>query len=189
MRWGQRPLNRVLHGHRCMQGYSIFRIKDRGRGYTSWVAVVRRPLSRRHREVGRGRDAVGSAGGMRFPLSREREGVERLYEVLRTFLICFVLPACHGDEWHLFSGVSIFKRNQVALDDWTTGALGTKGRRKVKVTRCLCATSSLPLREFHCRLEAENTARKAKRPSHCMLLLIVARRGTVLRQRHGNNGD
>jgi hypothetical protein len=47
--------------------------------------------------VGRGRDAVGSAGGIRCLLAREREAFERVYEVLRTFL-CFVRNACHDDE-------------------------------------------------------------------------------------------
>jgi hypothetical protein len=71
----------------------MLRIKDRGRGYPSWVGVLR-PL--RHWELGRGRDAVGSAG-TRCLLASQREGLERIYEVLRTFL-CFVRLACHGDE-------------------------------------------------------------------------------------------
>ncbi len=82
----------MLHGQRCLQGSSV--VQDWGRRYPSCVGAVK-PLSRGHREVGRGRGAVGSVGGTRSLLARERECVERLDEVLRTFVVCFVLPACH----------------------------------------------------------------------------------------------
>jgi hypothetical protein len=81
-RWGggravsQRLDNGVLHRQRCLQGNTVSRVQDRGWGYPSCIIEVRRPLSRRYREVVRGRDAVGDGGGMRPLLGRERQRIE-----------------------------------------------------------------------------------------------------------------
>jgi hypothetical protein len=71
--------NGVLHRQRCLQGSSVARVQDRGWGYPSWVIGVRWPLSRRHREVVRGRGTVGGGGGMQVMqplLGRERQRIE-----------------------------------------------------------------------------------------------------------------
>lgn len=131
----QRLGNGVLHRQRRLQGNPVPRVQDRGWGYPSCVVERRPPLSRRHREVVRGREAMGRGGGIRLLLARERQCIERLDKIACTFLVCFVLPVCHDDEMgSLLRGIC-FKGNQVAYNDWTTSALRTKRGTKEKVTR------------------------------------------------------
>ena len=128
--------NGVLHRQRRLQGNSVPRVQDRGWGYPSCIVGQRPPLSRRHREVVRGREVVGSGGGIRPLLARERKRIERLDKIACTFLVCFVLPVCHDDEMSSLLRGICFKGNQVAFNDWTTSASRTKGGTKEKVTRC-----------------------------------------------------
>jgi hypothetical protein len=109
------------------------------------------------------------------------------FEARFSFALSFLLVMTVTMSDFSSLGYLSFKRNQVALNDWTTSALGAKGRRKKKVTRCLCAASLLRephMREYIASRPRTPPERQKGRVIACFLLLLHARHclSTTIRQ-------